>query len=272
MSYGNDEEGIGQNYRMLKLLVYHMARATDVDGTLIDGSNVLHAACRIRHGDFSRVHKLINYLVSPDASRLEAKTRPSSQEEKREVLLQYEPDARGNLPLHTFVGNASYLSDSRPAVYEIVQCLTNSAENELEPAAMSNDEGLLPLKIAMMSGRVRVSIAALTMKYPHAAITDGKIDSKIFVHLLGTVTRLKDFNHIWDDMPSLSDRIDAQKRVHRTCLNTVFELIHARPDVFSNVGADGSAASASRSTSDQAGVRKMTKMFRGIFSRDAGNL
>ncbi|EJK55698.1 hypothetical protein THAOC_24539 [Thalassiosira oceanica] len=189
MSFGYFEEGIGQNYRMLKLLVHHMAGMTDADGTSIDRSNVLHAACRIRDDDFSRVDKLIKYLVSSDASRLEAKTRLPGRGEKREVLLHYEPDARGNLPLHTFVGKSSYLLDSAPAEFEVVQCLANSSENELEPAAVSNDDGLLPLKIAMMSGR-RMAIAALLMK----------------------------------------------------------------PDVFSNAGVDASAASAPKSTNDQAVV------------------
>ena len=260
MSYGNDSEGIEQNYRMLKLLVNHMARKPEVDGT----SNVLHAACRVRHDDFPHLDKLIKYLVSSDAARLEAKTRLPGQEEKREVLLQYEPDTRGNLPLHTFVGNPSCSCGSASAEYEIVQCLTNSAENELEPAAASNDEGRLPLKIAMMSGR-RTAIAVLVMKYPQAAITDENIDNKILVHLLGTVTRLKEFNHVWDDMPGLSDRIDAQNKINKVCLTAVFELIHARPDVVSNTSADEAAASASKPTSDQVVVRKMTKMFRGIF-------
>jgi len=242
-SYGNDGEGIRKNYRMLKLLVECMERETrgwddttnmkvyieqslaSVEGeetsapTESNPMNVLQSACLLPLSACPPNNSLLKYLCSDDASKLEAEARDDHYAATKPTTINMasEKDENGNLALHLYASNKSYVVRR----LQIIKLILNSY-----PSAISttNNNNELPLQIAMRSGQ-RLAVAGLLLEYPEAVLLDEDMnDNKLFMHALSCIS---------SPMINMKDLRDG---AYERQLTTMFKLLTARPDIVSLAG------------------------------------
>jgi len=190
--------------------------------------NVLHSACLLPRSVCPSDGSLIKYLCSEDAWKLEGR---SVYDRLPILCLTTEKDENGNLPLHLFVSNKTYAGGgsrsvsvaSPPNEDDIVAATEREVmkglldKNVLTSTPNSNNE--LPLHLAMRAGR-RQAVGILAIEYYQAVLLDDDLDNNcLFMHVLSCISIPRKIC----SLPALPD-------TEKKCLDTMFELIRARPD------------------------------------------
>jgi len=218
--------------------------------------NVLHSACRLPKSVCPSDGSLIKYLCTEDAWKLEGR---SVYDRLPILCLATEKDDNGDLPLHLFLSNKTYpggrshsVDVASPANEDDIAAATERElikalldKNVLISTPNSNNE--LPLHLAMRAGR-RQAVGILVIKYPQAVLLDDDLDNNwLFMHVLSCISIPKKLC----SSPELRD-------TERKCLDTMFELVRARPDIVSLGGTNGE---------EDTNKKKKSKWWKKIFSK-----
>ncbi|KAL7522727.1 hypothetical protein ACHAWX_007400 [Stephanocyclus meneghinianus] len=207
--------------------------------------NILHSACRLSRNVCPSDGSLILFLISPKASIYEYGY-------DSEIKIADERDQLGNCALHIFLSNCSYVipvdnkvrgvvkhvPDESASSIGYVECLIVRQLIVSKPLAIStpNNEGNLPLKLAMKSG-MRNVVALLVMEYPQAVLCDLSLENiKLFIRLIGCLS-------LFAPDGANNGEGDLTKR-----LSAMYFLMKSRPDVV--------ALGGSLSVSSTAGLNK----------------
>ena len=205
--------------------------------------NVLHSACRLP-SSVCPDGSLIKYLCSEDAWKLEGR---SVYDRLPILCLTTERDGNGDLPLHLFLSNKTYAGGrshsvdvASPANEDDIAAAAAAAaatERELIKALLDknvlistpNSNNELPLHLAMRAGR-RQAVGILAIEYYKAVLLDDDLDNNcLFMHVLSCI--------------SIPRRLCSSGTVlcdtEKTCLDTMFQLVRARPDIVSLGGTNG---------------------------------
>jgi hypothetical protein len=136
--------------------------------------------------------------------------------------LEKEVDENGNTNLHLFLANTSYSTRTCKISSGELNCQREACrslvESNRDALYMQNNKGHLPLRVAMDTGRKEV-LSDLIMTNYKAVLMDKRLDSpKLMAHVLGLIA-------------------DVIKDRNSHPLETIFELVRAKPDVVEFGGA-----------------------------------
>ncbi|KAL7453907.1 hypothetical protein ACHAWC_005537 [Mediolabrus comicus] len=136
--------------------------------------------------------------------------------------LEKEVDENGNTNLHIFLANTSYSTRTCKISSGELNCQREACrslvESNRDALYMQNNKGHLPLRVAMDTGRKEV-LSDLIMTNYKAVLMDKRLDSpKLMAHVLGLIA-------------------DVIKDRNSHPLETIFELVRAKPDVVEFGGA-----------------------------------
>jgi len=231
VSNGHDVEDRNErNYRLLKVLIGYLVRGEktavtnedDVSNDDIIPQNFFHAVCSLPMGVCPE--NMFKFLYKDVTS------------------LKNEVDESGNTTLHVLLANASYAGETQTSQlqsYVPHNRASNQSRRDFRYVLASNrdaiyavnNSGHLPLRIAMDAGHKGAILSDLIMVNHRAVLLDKRLDGspKLMAHVLGVVASSSDTLEP-DSEPKIVDNV-----VHP--LDTIFELIRAKPDIVSFGGS-----------------------------------
>ena len=241
------QSGVAAAIRGLPIHNNETQSGATVNPTIISDNitprNLLHSACRLSRNVCPSDGSLILFLISPKASIYEYGNEGV-------IKMADERDQLGNYALHIFLSNCSYVipvsnevrgqvkhvADESTSHIGCVECQIVRQLIASNPFAIStpNNEGNLPLKLAMKSG-MGSAVALLVMGYPQAVLCDSSLENiKAFIRLIGCLS-------LFASDGANDGTCDLTK-----LLSAVYFLVKSRPDV---VALGGSLSVSSRAES-----------------------
>jgi hypothetical protein len=231
--------------------------------------NVLHSSCRLSKNSCPNDGSLILFLASPQASKLEYGKKSLKR-------LAEEQDDEGNYALHIFLSNESYGNTQKEvSVHNNGVNATNLGRSSVEyrivkglieahPSAIftANNNGMLPLQLAIDTGLRNVVIPLLVQEYPQAVLMDSRLENiKMFTKMLGCISMAVKDRTCTESEDAMTETIDENENVdaseQRKLFSTIYFLVRSRPDVV----ALGGAASLSNGVTKKQ-VDKQHNLFR----------
>ena len=179
--------------------------------------NVFQTACLLP--PYLCTLDLIRYLLDPSTSALEASERSTHNPL---IDVATEVDVHGNTALHLFVSNKCWSGGSFINA-DIEQRVIESILDRNGAAIFTvNGDNMLPLQLAMQSGRRRAVTALVSLTPRMALRVDDMNDPKLFVQLLNLISQAHQHGNTFVSLP------------RGVILTTLFLLLRDRPEIMSH--------------------------------------